>query len=350
MADTIVDYNSLLHAGWAFPVDDLTNQQRVCQIFTASETYVLTKIAVRGSETNSCPGNAQVWIYNATDSGPTGAILDTATIVASSFPPAGSPGWINFTMTGGVTLTSGNKYGIVFAATSANPPGTGYLNWSYSEDNIIGGLLYTTDLGSTWLNTYFATYDCNFRTYKDAPASYVDISGTITGTSSVSGTLGMAAKNPNPANAFSGMGLDWQTFSWESGSSVPPADEVYNVYFGTSVDNLSLIVSEGPDINFAAAYLAAVVGMGGYSSTYYWRVDTYFQNSQETIQGDVWSFSTIVFDFPPGGARGVGGGFGGDDGSGEAIGYGGGTFGDKQIHTKTRLIGFARNTLYYENL
>jgi hypothetical protein len=155
----------------------------------------------------------------------------------------------------------------------------------------------------------------------------------------------MAAKNPDPANAFSDMHLDWQTFSWESGSAVPPDDEVYNVYFGTDVDNLSLIVLEGPDINFAAAYLAAVAGMGGYSSTYYWRVDTYFQNSGTTIQGDVWSFSTIVFSSPSRGGRGYD-----TIGGGEAEGYGGGTFGDAQIHTKTRLIGFARNTLYYENL
>lgn len=344
MADNIADSNNATTVG-QFPIDDLTDQQRVCHIFTASKSYVLTKIGIKGRESGSCPGNAQVEIFDVTGDEPSGSALDTSVVSASTFPSSNN--WTLFTMTGGVSIVSGNNYAIVISALSAKPPGTGYLEIAYSNTVVVGGLLYSTDLGITWLDTYFATLDINFRTYKVAE-SYVNISGTIAGTSSMSGTWGMAAKNPDPANASSGMGLDWQTFSWESGSAVPPDDEVYNVYFGTDVDNLSLIVSEGPDINFAAAYLAAVAGMGGYSSTYYWRVDTYFQDSKITIQGDVWSFGTITFDFPPGGARGIGEGYGG--GSGEAEGYGGGTFGDKQIHTKTRLIEFARNTLYYENL
>ena len=306
--------------------------------------FFLSTITVQLSVGAGNPGNIALELYAAdANQFPTGSLLASALVSSGSIASYPSFTSYAFDLTG-LTIAAATKYTFV-VSTSAGVPTTDFIYIKNTLGNPYAGGQVSGWNGSSWVAFSNEDITAVIRSV-DNP----DLAGTITGTSSVSGTLGMAAKNPNPANAFSGMGLDWQTFSWESGSSVPPADEVYNVYFGTSVDNLSLIVSEGPDINFAAAYLAAVVGMGGYSSTYYWRVDTYFQNSQETIQGDVWSFSTIVFDFPPGGARGVGGGFGGDDGSGEAIGYGGGTFGDKQIHTKTRLIGFARNTLYYENL
>ena len=150
------------------------------------------------------------------------------------------------------------------------------------------------------------------------------------------------AINPTPTNTASDVTLDQQTTTWENGGGATS----YNIYYGIQSGNLTL-VSSGQVETFTI-YQITNGSPFNYAVTRYWRIDSV--NASGTTTGDEWSFTTIVFDYPPGGVRGVGGGYGGDDGSGEAEGYGGGTFCDAQLHTKTRLIGFARNTLYYENL
>lgn len=308
------------------------------QSFQDAGGFLLDSISIGFANGAGNAGNIECSIYAADGSGfPTGDALETDTYPVSSLTTYPAYTTVLFTFTT-VTISPATDYCFVITTTAGVDP----IDFVYFKKSALSS--YAGGHSSHYYNGNWVSETVDIISVirsLDNP----ELSGTITGTSSMSGTLGLAARNPNPTNASSGMLLNWQTFSWESGSAVPPDDEVYNVYFGTSEENLELIVPEGSDINFAAAYLAAVVGVGEYSSTYYWRVDTYFQNSQETIQGDVWSFSTIAFSSPSRGGRGYD-----TVGGGEAEGYGGGAFGDKQINIKTRLIGFARNTLYYENL
>lgn len=295
MADTIVDYNSAATAG-DFPVYDTGSPPQWCgTVFTASETYVLTRIDVRGGETNSCPGNAQVSIYAAPSDEPSGAALDSATVVASTFPPSGSDNYVAFTMTGGITLTSGNKYCIVLRALSANPPGTGYLNYDYSNNAITGGLVFSNDSGSSWDSTYFATLDCNFRTYKASGTVYAEGTKTVT----AAGTASLVA---GPGKATTPGPTDDQTNIYIAGSSaisaftwVAPVGETpdYLVYFRASGGTWAL--QETITDDSTTHYLSASVrGSLSYYSIYEWRVDTRDPNTLLVTTGDTWTFITQV--------------------------------------------------------
>lgn len=142
---------------------------------------------------------------------------------------------------------------------------------------------------------------------------------------------------PSPTDEYTNMTLDWQAFSWVAGGT-PPDEEVYNVYWGTELENLELIVLESPLTSVAQSYLQAVIGAGIYEETYYWRVDAYWPSTEQTAVGDVWSLSTIAFAIPaPGGRGGV-------------SGVGGGVAADKQLNIVTRLVAFTNNKMFYEDV
>jgi len=64
------------------------------------------------------------------------------------------------------------------------------------------------------------------------------------------------------------------------------------VCFGTDPDNLVKIITQTNDLLIAQAVLQSLVGLGDYSTVYYWRVDTIWPESELSAEGDVWSFDT----------------------------------------------------------
>lgn len=201
-------------------------------------------------------------------------------------------------------------------------------------------VIYNTPLYTVW-SIYYAV-PAGFLGY-GLHTWHFTIDSVSSPTYSFTVSLPSKATNPTPTNAASDVTLDQQTITWENGGGATS----YNVYYGTQSGNLTLVATGQAGISFTV-YQITNGSPFDYAITRYWRIDSI--NTAGTTTGDEWSFTTIVFDYPPGGARGVGGGYGGDDGSGEATGYGGGTFGDAQVHIKTRLIGFANNKLWYESL
>lgn len=175
-------------------------------------------------------------------------------------------------------------------------------------------------------------------TAHDADDTYFVVEGTWMGVSPIK------VKTPAPIDTFTGMTLDYQEFSWVSGSDAPPDEEVYNVYWGTTSGSLTQIVVEGSLTSIAAVYLLGVVGAGLYSETYYWRVDTYWPSTEETADGDEWWFSSISFDPPlPTGVTLTGG----DGDEGEPTGT---PTGENNMITLKKLVAAAQNKIFYEDL
>lgn len=138
------------------------------------------------------------------------------------------------------------------------------------------------------------------------------------------------ATNPTPADAASNVTLDQATIAWDDGGG----SDTYNVYYGVSSGNLSLVSSAQVGTSFnLAAYLPFA-----YNVTRYWRIDS--TNAQGTTTGDEWSFSTIAFApvLPTGVTL---------DGSGNPTGT---ATGENNIVTIRRWVAAANNKIWYEDL
>ena len=102
--------------------------------------------------------------------------------------------------------------------------------------------------------------------------------------------------------------------------------DVYDVYFGTVSEALSLV-------SFGQSELELEVPVNlAYNTTYYWRVDVY--DGEYTTTGDEWSFTTVSFAYPRPSTR-IGG-------AGEYI------TGDNGMVTLARLVAASGNKVYYE--
>jgi len=101
------------------------------------------------------------------------------------------------------------------------------------------------------------------------------------------------AREPNPGNGATGIALQ-QVLSWTAGDGALSHD----VYFGTSFSQVSSATD--PDIlpgrgnQSETTYSPA--DFTDYSTTYYWRIDEV--NASETVEGDVWSYSTTHAPIP----------------------------------------------------
>lgn len=321
---------------------------------------------------------------------PTGEDLCVGTTNGNTLPEYGDePGWEEreITLGDGTELTSGVKYAIV---ASAVIDGDAEIFWSTRVDDPTadGNLYKSSNSGDTW--TSYSTQDSWFKTKangveKDdgsfeedefdratqfygatwkaetftADSTYTITSvilklckyttwggtpGTITVSIRETSAGPIKAKTPAPIDTTTGMTLDYQEFSWVSGTETPPDEEVYNVYWGTTSGALSQIVEEGSTTSMAVVFLIATIGAGLYNETYYWRVDTYWPSTEETAEGDEWWFSTIAFNPPlPTGVTLAGG----DGDEGDPTGTPSGL---NFMIAIRRLVVAANSKIYYENI
>jgi len=320
---------------------------------------------------------------------PTGDDLCVGTTDGNTLPE--TPTWTNreISLGAGVALVSGTQYAIVVRSATSE------VEWvTVAGDNYANGSSYLSDdAGDSW--SIDTGYDNWFQTYAGlalrdqyGPGDYsvyntVDgsdwVAQTFTATSSYTitkvklrlsrwpastpGTITVSIKavegvpgpqkvtTPSPVDTYSKMTLDWQQFTWVADGDAPE-EEVYNIYWGTTSGDLSLIALEVGDAAVAAVYLSAVVGAGIYGRTYYWRVDTYWPSTEETATGDEWSFTTISFDHPAVSYILLGGG----SGSGPydtPPGVEGTDFrytGENNMITVKRLVAVANNKFWYEDV
>ena len=85
------------------------------------------------------------------------------------------------------------------------------------------------------------------------------------------------ATNPTPAHQASGLDRSEVALSWSSTATS------FNLYTGTSADNLTLQVGDLTETSHSLSDLSE-------GTTYFWRVDAITESG--TVPGDVWSFST----------------------------------------------------------
>jgi len=112
----------------------------------------------------------------------------------------------------------------------------------------------------------------------------------------------------------------------------------YNVYFGDTSGDLSLIVKGSESAEFAALILLTAVGLADYNTSYYWRVDTV--NQFGITAGDEWTFTSISFCPPlPFGMT--------LDDEGNPTGN---PTGENNVMIIKRLIAAAKNAVYYESI
>jgi hypothetical protein len=145
------------------------------------------------------------------------------------------------------------------------------------------------------------------------------------------GSAPTKATNPTPSNAADDTTLDQATVTWEDGGGATS----YDVYYGTESGNLTLLESGVTDLS----YTIFEIDDGSpfdYEVTRYWRIDAV--NDAGTTTGDEWSFTTITFNAPAAGGRGGEGG------------TAGGVVSDGQSNIKTRLVAFANNKVWYEDV
>lgn len=337
--------------------------------------------------------------------GPSGDDLCVGTTNGDTLGPVGhlvyGPTWTerSINLTPNIDLISGTQYAIVMRIS-----GSGSGNWAYSYSRrpglYSGGKAYeSADSGGTWeihisgvgndesdmrFNTgggdsYLPTpsgspFDglllgCNGNQWKaqvftassDYTLSNITLllakqyqgsPGTIT--VSIRRTTPAKAINPVPTDANISVTLDQASVAWEDGGGA----DTYNVYYGDTSGNLSLVSSAQEGLFFTVTGIT-LGSPYGYLITRYWRIDS--TNDSGTTEGDEWSFTTLRLR-PPGPTYQYGGFYfqllvngDGDWGIPPPVGvedtdYVVVTYLPNFISTTRRLVGVADSKVWYEDI
>lgn len=283
------------------------------QSFQASSSYTINKITLRLTRSGTYDTiTYYVRLYNADGSGlPTGSPLATFGSFAWSDLTSSYANYSFIDSSYGVT--NGQNYCIVINYTDEENDAV------YWFTNISNGYANGVAAQSDWDGSWSAqsSYDRWFQLYESDDS------------------LPSKPINPTPADETGGITLHGRTVSWEDGGGATS----YNVYYGTLSGFLEVVESGITDTE--ADLIEG--NFDHYGEIYYWRVDAV--NEYGTTTGDEWYFTTIVFKTPPPGGRGRG--------DGETGGSGGDVaddVGDGNMTTRTRLIAFARNKVFYEDM
>lgn len=198
------------------------------------------------------------------------------------------------------TDTAGAFYDVAFSelldagtyAVRVEPLTTaGVVSWRASNANPLAS-------SSFWIETVSG------GAYSSEEYADYDAAVVITGTE-IPTTTGKAT-TPSPADTATGQSLNVD-LSWANGD---PAADTFDVYFGPT--GSMVLVSEGQ------AGLIYDPGALAYGVEYSWRIDT--TSILGTTEGDVWSFTSVVFA-PP-----------------------------EDIATNKRLVACANNKFWYEDI
>lgn len=160
------------------------------QSWTTASAYRLGSVRLRLARLNGYdPGTITVSIRATAGDLPTGADLTTATVAGTTLvnrltTPEGS--WIEFVFDPPIDLEAATKYAILIRSSTSQ-------SWSYWLEEYPGTYAdgqgsYSLDSGVTWTkqtsDRYFETYDA---------ASPIDLSGSVSGSGAVSGTLSIGS-------------------------------------------------------------------------------------------------------------------------------------------------------------
>ena len=162
------------------------------QTFTASSSYTATKLGFYGYKADDgSTGTVTIGIYATAAGLPTGGALGFYTSDISTMAESPTEDWFEVVLSSGVALTSGTVYAIVLSyAIATGTPITVRLNASNVYAN--GARIRSTDGGSSWSTP---GGDARFRVYSGSDVEYIDVTGTITGSGTVSATIFQQIQN-----------------------------------------------------------------------------------------------------------------------------------------------------------
>lgn len=183
---SIYEYSRWVYAG---VVANVYGTIWYAQTFTPSESHNITSVVLALGRYGS-PGTITVSIKATSGGVPTGIDLCSGTTNGNTLPilawPTPAPEEREITFSTNPTLTAATVYAIVIRATSGNS--SNKLYWQQVTENVYGdgNECWSAYSGSSW-NTE-SNEEVWFEEYGEI-VTYVDITGTITGTSSLSGVL-----------------------------------------------------------------------------------------------------------------------------------------------------------------
>ncbi|MDA3879116.1 MAG: fibronectin type III domain-containing protein [Prolixibacteraceae bacterium] len=123
----------------------------------------------------------------------------------------------------------------------------------------------------------------NFRFKNISSELESEYSGVITVKTDAEEIPPLSCINPQPANASTIESSDYVVFSWENRTGTMAGTLFYDIYLGTTENNMELVASQITETNY---HLTDLDG----NTKYYWRVKT--TNTLGTDDGTNWSFTT----------------------------------------------------------
>jgi len=299
MAEIDYFYSSNANAGLNY------NEDIHGEMFVASQNYATNKVSAKlwVYESFGVPDTVYISLYSVADGEPD-EVLAYGEIEGSELPTSVPSSATEVELNSIVELTEGTLYAIIVSVVYGEGVEYGGLMYRYYNGDVYdtGYAICSEDGGENWTPLSF---DYTFGVFAYLPEKPV---------------------NPTPSDSATEVSIRLQTISWENGGGATG----YNVYYGES-GNLQLVSSGQSGTSFT------VWGVSNGSPYDYeiirqWRIDAV--NQYGTTVGDIWTFTTKVFDAPTPS----------EDSEGKY------TAENFVIPSIKRLVTASKNAIYYESL
>ena len=227
------------------------------QSFTPATSHTITSVKLLLFKYGT-PGTLTVGI-RATDSNgaPTGSDLCSGTYDSTTLTTNTAGAWYEITLGAGYALVNGTKYAIVCRVAGGNSGNSVGMREKTTGGYSGGSYLYSTDSGSTWDYTDYASYDAMFEEWGDASSTSKTSSDSGSGTESSS-----LSTTTDKTSADSGIGVESSSLSTDT--------EKTSADSGSGSDLISLTglftAEAGSASESAAAGVAVTTGDGGSGS------------------------------------------------------------------------------------
>jgi len=272
-----------------------SNRPIWCDILTAEEggyesPAKLIELTISYSATCDCRFD----VYEAQNSEPVGSPLSTVTLSAELLPSTSKK--IHIPIPEVRLYANNTSYAIVVSLVNPSVSDSATLDLNMLIRP--GGRTYIGYWApSEWLPLEEITETFGGEPYQERYGDHTVLSNPVLYHPALTYKLYKAPSlpgkptQPTPAYSSENVSIGLTNLSWVSGGNT----DYYNVYFGDSEGNLTLITTKLTNVTVSIKPFHNIFPLR-YSRTYYWRVDAV--NDVGTTQGDVWYFTTLSLKQP----------------------------------------------------
>ncbi|MFC0878269.1 LamG-like jellyroll fold domain-containing protein [Saccharicrinis sp. FJH2] len=183
----------------------------------------------------------------------------------------------------GVYITGKTENSVSLKWTNNDEADKIYILYGKSIDNLIRSVYVTGDQTTVTIPNLTSSTTYYFRLMAASATANSTYSDVISAKTDDAPMPPVACSSPSPANGSTLNFTDDIHLTWDNTTNTLGGVLYYDVYLGTSQENMSLVAENITDKSFAAGSLEA-------NQTYYWQVKT--TNDLGTDDGVIWSFST----------------------------------------------------------